>query len=99
VEIGYVEARAAVARRMSGRIAADARRELEDRWDSLDGIAVDRTLIELGGWMADTHRLRALDALHLAAACRVAGSGLVFASWDQELRRAASDEGLALAPA
>ena len=95
----YVEARAAIARQLSGQIAADARRELDTRWDALQVVAVDDGLIASAAQVADAHRLRALDALHLAAARQVAVHGLVFCCWDRELRRAARNAGLATLPA
>jgi predicted nucleic acid-binding protein len=44
------------------------------------------------------HALRALDAIHLASASAL-GEDVVVATWDDELRRAAAEAGLAVAPA
>jgi hypothetical protein len=98
VSVVYLEARAAIARQLSGQVAADARRELDTRRDALEVVAIDDGLIESAAHIADIHRLRALDALHLAAAQRVGIDGLVFCCWDRELRRAAHRTGLATAP-
>ena len=96
--VAYVESRAAIARRLSGQVAVDARRELEKLWDALEVVAVDDQLIESAARVADVHRLRALGALHLAAAQRLVVHGLVFCCWDRELRRAARNTGFATAP-
>jgi predicted nucleic acid-binding protein len=62
-------------------------------------VPVDDELVGRAARAADTHRLRALDALHLAAAERIREPGLVFATWDAELEGAARRAGFATAPA
>jgi predicted nucleic acid-binding protein len=63
-----------------------------DLVDLLPAVAV------AAGDLAEAHALRAHDAVHLASALSVRDVGLVLASWDNELRRAASASGLAIAP-
>jgi predicted nucleic acid-binding protein len=48
--------------------------------------------------VVDAHRLRAFDALQLAAAIELDDADLVLATWDTELAKVARDEGLATAP-
>jgi predicted nucleic acid-binding protein len=97
--VAAVEARAAVARRLSGRSAVIARSELATRWLELEIIPLDSALLVAAGRAAERHRLHALDALHLAAAERVLDSQLIFAAWDAELTQAAKASGFATAPA
>jgi predicted nucleic acid-binding protein len=98
VSVGYLEVRSAIARRLAARPAARARALLEDRWQDVETRIVDDRLIGLAGSVVDRHRLRALDALHLATALDERESELVFVSWDDELRQAAETEGLTVAP-
>lgn len=98
VALGFVELRAMIARRLSGRTAARARRFLDRLWASVDVVPIDDRLLEDAAAAADTHRLRALDALHLAAALEAHDRALVLATWDRELRFAAQRAGLPLFP-
>jgi uncharacterized protein len=59
---------------------------------------VDEVLVREAGDVAETFALRALDAVHLAAALVLADEGLVFATWDDRLRAAALNAGLAVTP-
>jgi uncharacterized protein len=97
--VAALEARAAVARRLSTRLAARARSELAVRWLEMEIIPLDEALLVAAGLVAERHRLGALDALHLAAAERVFDSQVIFAAWDAELARAARASGFATAPA
>jgi predicted nucleic acid-binding protein len=56
------------------------------------------TLIRAAGEVAEHYRLRAYDAIHLASALSLEKGDLVLATWDADLRRAAGDVGLAVAP-
>jgi hypothetical protein len=62
-------------------------------------VAVGDRLIVSAAELARRHRLRALDAVHLAAALSTKLENLSLVSWDRELRRAAQAEGLAISPA
>ncbi len=59
---------------------------------------VDDHLIAVAARVVDIHRLKTLDALHLGAALEAGRPGLVFMTWDIELRQAAELEGIAVAP-
>jgi predicted nucleic acid-binding protein len=93
---GYVEGRAAIARRVA-RQAPRVRQELDERWEQVQTETVDDELIAGAVRVADVYRLRSLDSLHLAAAVR-AGGDLTFVTWDAELRAAASGAGFTTLP-
>lgn len=100
--IAYIEARAAFVRRRyeGGLSAGDYRRVIRDLdadWTRYLIVEVTDSLIRKGASFAETHRLRAYDAIHLASAAVVRGwlaEPIVFASWDLGLAKAARGEGL-----
>jgi uncharacterized protein len=96
--VGYLEVRSAIARRFRGRTAARARALLDEQWLGVETLGVDDQLVALAVRVADAHRLRTFDALHLAAALDSGRPELLLLSWDEELRQAAEAEGLAVAP-
>ena len=100
--IAYVEARAAFARRWrEGHFTAMQHRSLvrslDTDWDRYLALEVTEPLIREAAELAETHRLRAYDAVHLASACllkrRIPG-GIIFVAWDTELNAAARREGI-----
>lgn len=93
--VGLVETVGAVARQGEGK---DVRR-VERDWLSIDVVEVDGELSERAAQLAISHRLRCLDALHLAAALSLPRGDLTFATWDRRLHRAAHDQGLTTLPA
>ncbi len=104
MNIAYAEARAALGaarrvRRLSARGLLRARGELEARWGELDVVVADESLSRSAGDVAESFALRALDAVHLAAALSLGDPELVVVSWDDRLRDAAQRAGLAIAPA
>jgi uncharacterized protein len=99
----YVETRAAIAgAQRAGRLDAErlsqAKVDLQDRWSTLFVIEVDEDLARVAGDLAERRGLRAGDSVHLASAYGVSDPELVFVTWDVELRRAAEQTGLAVAP-
>jgi predicted nucleic acid-binding protein len=92
--VGYVETVRAVAL-AAGRTAA---RRAADEWTAIEVIEVDGGLAERAAELAITHRLRTLDALHLAAALLAPPADLVLTTWDRQLHGAAKAAGLLLAP-
>jgi predicted nucleic acid-binding protein len=92
--IGFVETVRAVAR--GGE--PDDVAKVESDWTRVDVIEVDRALAEDAARLAARHRLRTLDALHLAAALAGADAP-TFMTWDGRLHRAARDQGLRTLPA
>ncbi len=96
-EIGYAEARAALAaiRRNSRLTAASyvvAKEELEALWSQVDVVAVTIDLVRTAGSLAESEMLRGYDAVHLAAS--LAASSAVFASADDRLLAAAQRKGM-----
>ena len=59
---------------------------------------IDEALVRTAGELAERHRLRAADAMHLASAMRVRDAGTVFVSFDRRLRDAAAAEGFDVLP-
>lgn len=102
--VSYVEARAAMARRRrAGDLTpVEYRRAVEDLtgdWERFVRVDVTEGLVRDAARLAETHRLRAYDALHLASALSLMGrlgAALIFASWDDGLDAAAAREGLPL---
>jgi predicted nucleic acid-binding protein len=103
--LAYVEARAAFNRRRheGGLPPRSYRRVIADLdvdWPSYAVVDVTESVIRAGARLAERHRLRAYDAVHLASATvlREVGSAepVMFASWDAVLGRAARREGLSL---
>lgn len=105
--IAYAEARAAIARaaqerRLTRAAATVAKRNLDRGWPDIQAAVVDEPLAKAAGDLAERHRLRGMDAIHLAAAAAVAASvrePVLFASFDERQRRGAAAERFALLPA
>jgi len=99
-EIGYVEARAALATaRRQDRLGATALRTAKDQlellWEQVSIVVVDTALVRAAGDVAERDRLRGYDAVHLAAA--ITAQVTVMASADRQLVEAARRRGLAVA--
>ena len=97
-EIGYVEARAALAAarrnsRLTTRSLRDAKNELEALWAQVGAVTIDTGLVRSAAELAESDKLRGYDAVHLAAA--LLASATVFASSDDRLLLAAQQQGLA----
>ena len=91
-EIGYAEARAALASaHRDGRLDDDAhgnaKNELDDLWEQIDVVPVTTDLVHAAGDLAETEGLRGYDAVHLAAA--IAANVTVVATADTQLLDAA----------
>jgi hypothetical protein len=95
--ISYTE----VARAIAIEVGPDNRalERFRYEWPRYDVIDIDQHLVERASDLATLHRLRSLDALHLAAALAVSRADLVKATWDQRLWRAAKAGGLQVLPA
>lgn len=99
----YPEARAALAAAARiGRVTSSelrlVRSRLESRWNQVEIIEIDDEIARASGDLAEVHALRGYDSVHLASALALADETSVLASWDLELRRAALDLGLHVAP-
>jgi len=106
--LAYVEARAAfIRRRHEGGLPPKSHRriiaDLDEDWPSYAIVGVTEGVIREGARLAERHRLRAYDAVHLASATVLRDGErtepMVFASWDAVLGRAARREGFSLLPA
>lgn len=102
--ITYVEARSALARRRQhGELSASEYRRglelFEADWERFVRAEISDELLRHAAHLAEVHRLRAYDAVHLASAIRLrdrlGGEG-TFASWDDNLDRAAARESFQL---
>lgn len=93
--IGYVETERAVAR--AGE--PDDVDRMRGDWRLFDVVEVSQGLVEQAAQLALSTGLRALDALHLAAALSLAPEDPIFATWDARLHRAAREHGLRTLPA
>ena len=96
--VAYPEARAALARRRRERslsVAAHSRasKAFEADWPRVLALDVLGPLAQRAGDLADQHRLRGFDALHLASFLQIAqefpGESVRFSSADRVLSRAA----------
>ena len=105
--IAYVEARSAFARRRrEGRLPPGEHRrvirDLDADWEHYFLLDVTPSLIRQAAKIAEVHRLRAYDAVHLASAAlfkeRLAGSVTHFLCWDNDLTAAAALEGFKISP-
>lgn len=93
-QITYVEALAALAGRRARKLLRAAEYQtvqaaFKADWPTFRHVALDEQLIEDAAQLAQTHGLRAYDAVHLAAAQAVAPLGTVFVTFDTALRRVA----------
>jgi predicted nucleic acid-binding protein len=89
-----VEVRRNLARLLSGRAFAAARRAFADDLRSISVIELDEATCESAATIGETTGVRTLDALHLAAAQRVSAPGAGFLTFD--LRQAQAARALCL---
>jgi predicted nucleic acid-binding protein len=99
-EIGYVEARAALAAaRRHGRLISAALRtateQFELLWEKVSIVVIDTALVRAAGDVAERDGLRGYDAVHLAAA--ITAQATVLASADRDLVEAARRRGFGVA--
>jgi predicted nucleic acid-binding protein len=62
-------------------------------------VDLDSPVAFLAGELTETFALRGFDAVHLATAIEVQDESLLVATWDADLRMAALDASLRVAPA
>lgn len=102
--VSHPEVRAAVAAaHRAGRVSRHVLRTssgwIERVMDDSLVVELDASLAREAGDLAQRHRLRGFDALHLASALRASDGATTVATWDQELGSAARSEGLLVVPA
>jgi len=101
--LAYPEGRAALAAAgRAGRLAPAGYRNAVAAFEDVHAaaliVAIDDSLAKQAGDLAAGHRLRGYDAVHLASALRL-GPDTTLITWDEQLKRAATDCRLAVAPA
>ena len=89
-----VEVRRNLARLLSGRDLAAARAAFAADVPALSIIELDETTCEAAALLAESTGVRTLDALHLAAAQRIAAPGVSFITFDLRQAQAARALGL-----
>jgi uncharacterized protein len=94
--LAFVETARAIGLRAG---PAGTSRFLGEWRDYFDVIELDRELSERAGGLAVETQLRALDAVHLAAALSIERQVLTFATWDVRLHQVARERGLHTLPA
>lgn len=92
--IGFVETSRAIQLGTDGSPAP----YFENDWSAFNVIDTDQRLSHLAVSLAVRHRLKSLDAIHLASALVLPAENLAFATWDRQLHRAARAEGLEVLP-
>ena len=102
VRLVYPETRAALAQaERLGRITPRHLRTAVSAFDSLfeeiDLVELDDPLARRAGELAEVHRLRGYDAVHLAAADRIRDPDVVVIAGDSALLDAATAEGMSIA--
>jgi predicted nucleic acid-binding protein len=93
--VGFVETIGAIAR---GGEDEDVARAKSD-WVGFHVVELSQALTEHAAELGIEHGLRALDAIHLAAALSIGDGKPIFATWDVRLHRAARGKGLHTLPA
>lgn len=91
-----VEVRRNLARLLADRDLADARTAFSHDLRSISIIEIDEVTCESAATIAEAIGVRALDALHLAAAQRIAAPGVAFLTFDFRQAQAARTLGLAV---
>jgi hypothetical protein len=102
--VSIVEVRSALAsarrsRRLSRTAATAAARLLQDDWERVAQVVVDGVVSDAAQALVSRHRLRTMDAIHLASASLFRAASPLLLTFDDRLARAARAEGLAVAGA
>lgn len=84
--------------RLGDRAVADDVLDGTFLWRRTDAIEATAHVLETAARLGVAHRLRALDAVHLASVCSLRDLHPVLVSWDGAQRRAAEAEGLPVYP-
>lgn len=101
--LAYPEVRSALAaaardHRLSPSDLDTSVRAWDRIWASMKQIELSVRVERHAGDLVDPHALSGADAVHLASALTVDGTGLLFAAWDRRLRAGAEATGLAVVP-
>jgi predicted nucleic acid-binding protein len=90
-------AAAECSRRLSRVATRAAVRTLEREWPAVTALTADGDVARRAAVLAIRHRLRGMDAIHLASAIPLLPARPVVVTFDRELARAARAEGLPVA--
>ena len=101
--LAYPEGRAALASaRRTGRLTPTGYRKALEDFEACHSellvVGIDDRHARRAGQLAEEFGLRGYDAVHLASSLAL-GPDTVVITWDLDLKRAAGDSGLAVAPA
>ncbi|UQN10833.1 type II toxin-antitoxin system VapC family toxin (plasmid) [Deinococcus sp. QL22] len=93
-DITYVELRAGMAGRLARKLITrraygQALTSFEADWPTFAHVGVNDALVRSAGDLAEAHGLKAYDAVHLAAAVKIAPLGLRFMTFDNKLQTVA----------
>ena len=99
----YPEARAALAaarrgHRIDERTHRSTVSDLQSACAAMLLVGVDGALARHAGQLAEQHRLRGYDAVHLATALAADAADLVLVTWDRDLAHAAVRSGIGVVP-
>jgi predicted nucleic acid-binding protein len=105
-KISYVETSAAFVRNREESAITEKNyhqviRDFKADWDACYTIEISESILYLAGDLTDIHKIKALDAIHLASSLilsRRLQDPVVFACWDSLLWKAAKKEGFNMAP-
>ena len=102
VRLVYPETRAGLAQaerlgRITARNLRDAVASFDSVFEELDLVEIDDPLARRAGELAEVHRLRGYDAVHLAAADRIRDPDVVVIAGDAAFLGAATAEGMTVA--
>lgn len=95
VQAGFARARR--EQRLTSARHARASSDFDRDWRNYAKIQATNRLVHLAGDLAQTHALKAYDAVHLASALTLRDrvpDTISFSTWDERLARAAASEGL-----
>jgi predicted nucleic acid-binding protein len=97
-ELARLETRVAICRQGSeGGTDSEAQQRLAQDWDRFLSVPIDTACLASAQDIGCDHRVRTLDAIHLAAAMRMPGD-VAFLSFDQRQVEAALKLGLQVLP-
>ena len=104
--LAYAEVRTAFARAygdkgLSKSLYQAILEDFNEDWDRYFALEVTWEIVRQAGDLAEEHRLRSFDAIHLASALQVQAvveDSLSFLSFDDRLTRAAKARGLVVGP-
>ena len=101
--LAYPEVRAALAAAarngtISSRQLTHAKQSWGLYWPAVRPVELSGAVELVAGQMAETHRLRGADAVHLSSALALEDPDLLLVAWDRRLREGAFAVGLTVAP-